>query len=129
MKHSLLRLTADYGGMMNAALCMVHCAAGPILLALWGAQVKEMGPWDMGFLLVSGVLVVGATWRMSSWGLRVALWSFFTLFAGAMLLAEKYPALELVQYAASLGLIGTHLLNLRHGRRCLAQDRANGCQA
>ena len=123
MKHSLLRLTADYGGMVNAALCIIHCAAGPVLLALWGAHLKEIGPLDIGFLLVSAVLVAGATWRMSSWGLRAALWGFFALFAGAMLLVEEYPAVHLVQYAASVGLIGTHLLNLRHGRRCLAQAR------
>ena len=118
MNHSLLRLTADYGGILNGGLCIVHCAAGPLLLALWGARAGTgPGPGDVLFLVVSGILIVGATWRMSAWWLRGALWGFFTLFALAMMLAVRYPGMQMVHYAASLGLIGTHLLNLRHARR------------
>ena len=125
MKHSLLRLTADYGGILNAGLCIVHCAAGPLLLAWWGVRAgagAALG--DTLFLAVSGILILGATWRMSVWWLRGALWGFFGLFALAVLLAARYPAMELVQYAASLGLIGTHALNLRHGRRLARAEAA-----
>ncbi|HEX8349925.1 MAG TPA: recombinase family protein [Hymenobacter sp.] len=38
----------------------------------------------------------------------------FALFAAASLLAERWPGLEAVQVAASVGLIGTYLLNQRH---------------
>ena len=130
MKHSLLRLTADYGGILNAGLCIVHCAAGPLLLALWGARAGTgPGPGDTLFLMASGILILGATWRMSAWWLRGALWGFFILFALAMLLAARYPGMELVQYAASLGLIGTHLLNLRHGRRIARAEAARQIKA
>jgi len=122
MKHSLPRVWADYGGVVNATLCLLHCAAGPLLLAWWsGTQGAEPSSyWDALFLVLSGVLIVGATWRLSSPGLRLALWFFFALFAATVLLADRWPWLELVQYAASLGLAGTHLLNLRHCRRCAA---------
>ena len=122
MKHSLPRVWADYGGIVNATLCLLHCAAGPLLLAWWsGTQHAAPAPyWDALFLVLSGVLVVGATWRLSSLGLRLALWAFFALFAATVLLADYWPWLELVQYAASLGLVGTHLLNLRYCRRCAA---------
>jgi hypothetical protein len=104
--------------MLNAVLCLLHCAAGPLLLAWWSGQKKEPDPlWDLLFLLVSGVLVVGATWRLTAWRLKVALWAFFALFAVSILLANDYPLMELAQYGTSVGLLGTHLLNLRHCRR------------
>lgn len=116
-----LRRVADYGGVLNAGLCIVHCAAGPLLLTFFagsGAVLSE--GWGVAFLLVSGLLVGLATRRLSSAGLRRALWGFFGLFGVAMLLAARWPWLEAVQYAASAGLMATHLLNLRHCRRCAA---------
>jgi hypothetical protein len=118
----LFRRAADYGGILNAALCGVHCAAGPVLLA-WcgthhaGAVAEHL---EVVFLVLSGVLVALATWRQSSTWLRLALWVLFAAFTTAALLAERWPGLELVQYGASVGLIGAHLLNQRHCHRCVA---------
>lgn len=115
-----IRLAADYGGVLNSGLCLLHCAAGPLLLAFWGVQHHQAEQWETGFLMTSGLLVALATGRMSSKGLRLALWGCFGLFAVAQLLAVRYPWLELVQYAASAGLIATHLVNMRYCRRtCL----------
>ncbi|WP_375378177.1 MerC domain-containing protein [Hymenobacter cellulosilyticus] len=123
MKNHVPRILADYGGILNAGLCLVHCAIGPLLLTWWtGTRGTEPAPyWDSLFLLSSGVLVAVAAWRLSSWRLRVALWAFFSLFAVTVLLAERWPELEIIQYAASLGLLTTHLLNLRYCRRCAMQ--------
>ncbi len=113
--------------MLNAALCVLHCAAGPVLLAFWGSQADtEDGILDLLFLGLSAGLALLATWRLSSPGLRGALWGFFGLFAATTLLADHYPVLRWVQYAASLGLMGTHLLNLRYCRRCAATPAASG---
>jgi hypothetical protein len=117
MKLSRVRLWADYGGVLNAGLCAVHCAAGPFILALWGGKPgKDSG--DLIFLLLSVVLVAAASGRLSTWRLRLALWTGLALFAATVLLADRYPVLEYVQYVVSFGLIGVHLLNLRHCRRC-----------
>ncbi|MBO3270973.1 MULTISPECIES: MerC domain-containing protein [Hymenobacter] len=120
MKPSLSRVWADYGGIVNATLCLLHCAAGPLLLAWWsGTQSAALSShWDTLFLVLSGVLVMGATWQLTARWLRLSLWSCFALFAVTVLLADRWPWLELVQYAASLGLVGMHLLNLRQCRRC-----------
>ncbi|UOQ51134.1 MerC domain-containing protein [Hymenobacter cellulosivorans] len=120
MKEYLPRALADYGGILNAGLCLVHCAAGPVLWAWWSGSrgAEPAAYWDTVFLLVSGVLVAAATRRLVSWRLRVAFWAFLGLFAITVLLAGRWPELEMVQYAASFGLLGTHLLNLRHCRRC-----------
>ncbi|HEX8656406.1 MAG TPA: MerC domain-containing protein [Hymenobacter sp.] len=112
---SVFRRAADYGGVLNAMLCTVHCAAGPLLLAWWGTHNpgKAAEQWELGSLVMSGMLVALATWRQCSTQLRWALWLLFALFAGTGLLAKWWPGLELVQYAASAGLIAAHLLN-RH---------------
>ncbi|UOG72961.1 MerC domain-containing protein [Hymenobacter tibetensis] len=117
-----LQRAADYGGIGNALLCLLHCAAGPALLAWWGTQQASATAeyWEQSFLVLSGVLVALATWQHSTRKLRLALWLLFSLFAVAGLLAEQWPLLEFVQYAASVGLMVTHLLNQRHCR-CSAQ--------
>ncbi|MGY3089926.1 hypothetical protein ACVWYF_002974 [Hymenobacter sp. UYAg731] len=116
------RRAADYGGVLNAVLCGVHCAVGPLLLVWWGTRNPGATAerWELAFLVLSGVLVALATRRHSSTGLRLLLWGLFAVFAAAALLAERWPALQAVQYAASAGLIAAHLLNQRHCRRCVA---------
>jgi hypothetical protein len=110
-----IRLLADYGGALSAGLCLLHCAAGPLLLVWWGRQpIADDG--DLIFLLLSAGMVVLATWT---------LWTGLALFAATVLLADRYPLLEYVQYAVSIGLLGTHLLNLRHCRRCLTRAAAD----
>ncbi|AWM32503.1 MerC family mercury resistance protein [Hymenobacter nivis] len=73
-KSSWLRQAADYGGVLNAGLCLVHCAAGPLLLVLFAGTGAALSKgWDVAFLLLSVLLVGLATRRTSSSGLRGAL--------------------------------------------------------
>ena len=124
MRDFSFRRAADYGGVFNAVLCGVHCAAGPLLLAWWGTRNPGATAerWELAFLVLSGVLVALATRRHSSTGLRLVLWGLFGVFAAAALLAERWPALQLVQYAASAGLIAAHWRNQRHCCRCVASS-------
>jgi hypothetical protein len=122
MNFSRVRLWADYGGVLNAGVCAVHCAAGPFILAFWGVKpASSESAGDLIFLLLSGILVAAASGRLSTWQLRLALWTGLALFAATVLLADRYPVLEYVQYAVSFGLMGVHLLNLRYCRRCQLQ--------
>lgn len=113
-----LRRIADYGGIASAVLCGIHCAAGPLLLTWWGShQAPALAArGELVFLGASALLVGLATWQHSSGRLRLALWASLALFAAASLLAGRWPWLEAIQYLASAGLIGAHLLNHRHCR-------------
>lgn len=118
MNDSRLQQIADYGGVLNALLCVLHCAAGPLFLIWWGAHEHSAAAeyWELGFLGLSGIFVASATWKRSTPRLRLLLWGLFVVFALSGLLIEQWPPLEMVQYAASAGLIGAHLLNQRYGR-------------
>ena len=122
MRAFSLRRAADYGGVLSAVLCGVHCAVGPLLLAWWGTPNSGATAerWELAFLVLSGILVALATRRPSPPGLRRVLRGLFAVFAAAALLAGRWPALQAVQYAASAGLIAAHWLNQRHCRRCVA---------
>jgi hypothetical protein len=119
-----LRGAADCGGILNATLCTIHCAAGPTLLAWWGTRTPGVVAerWELVFLVLSGVLVALASRRAATPGLRLALWGFFGLFAAAALLAEWWPWLQAVQYAASAGLLVAHLLNRRRAGCHVARE-------
>ncbi|RFP64307.1 MerC domain-containing protein [Hymenobacter lapidiphilus] len=124
MRTFSFRRAADYGGVLNALLCGVHCAVGPLLLAWWGTRNPGATAerWELAFLVLSGVLVALATRRHSSTRLRLMLWGLFAVFVVSALLAERWPLLQLVQYGASAGLIATHWLNQRHCRRCMTSS-------
>ena len=126
MRTFSFRQAADFGGVLNAVLCGVHCAVGPLLLAWWGTgnpgAMAER--WEQAFLVLSGLLIALATRRHSAPRLRLALWGLFAVFAAAALLAERWPVLQWVQYAASAGLIAAHLLNQWHCRRCVTSRAA-----
>ena len=113
MKRKIPQGVADFGGALNAGLCLVHCLAGPLLLAVWGSHTHTSEVWDIVFLVISGVLIALATRRSTTRAVRLALWGCFALFAAAWLLRTAYPWLEAVQYLASIGLIVAHIVNLR----------------
>ena len=104
----------------------MHCVAGPLVVAWWGSHLPDSAneSLELAFLGLSGLLVAVATGRHISTGLQRTLWMLFAVFAASTLLAERWPVLEMVQSAASVGLIGAHLLNQRHNRCCLVKRPA-----
>ena len=111
-----VRLLADYGGMLSTSLYLLR--GGAAAAGLLGPTAGYRGG-DWLFLVLSDGLIVAATRQCTTRPRRLALW--LALFAATVLLADRYPVLEQAQIAISLGLMGVHLLNLRHCRRCLTQ--------
>jgi hypothetical protein len=122
MKQDIPKGLADYGGALNAGLCLLHCLAGPLLLTWLGYQSQLSEAWELGFLVVSGGLVVIAG-RQVNKRLRMLMAGLFGLLVLAWALHEWLPALEVIQHGAAIGLIGAHFLNLRQHRRALAASQ------
>jgi hypothetical protein len=109
---------ADYIGITGSVLCIIHCLITPILLissSLLADRTLRIGflSLDYVFIGVNIVAVYLATRRASQRFVKVGLWTFLGLFAGALLLEDVHEAFEYLAYFASAGLIGLHLLNLR----------------
>lgn len=122
MKFDFLDKKADYLGIAGSVLCIVHCLLTPVLI-MTSTLMKDtfvrtsvLG-LDYIFIGVNIIAVYFATRHATSPAIKLALWGFLTLFAGALLLENTSRLFEYLTYVASVGLVLTHLLNLRQHRQ------------
>jgi hypothetical protein len=121
MKTDLLSRKADYIGITGSVLCIIHCLITPILLmstALMKHDELRFGylSLDYVFIIVNIIAVYFATRHHASPVIKRALWGFLTLFAVAIVLEDTNELFEYLGYAASAGLVVTHLVNIRQHR-------------
>jgi hypothetical protein len=121
---------SDWLGIAASVACLIHCAAGPILLALQplitGAALyehehhhNENSFWHYIFLGLALLAVWLSARRAHTLGIRLGLWASLSLFALGIFLEEAHSLLPtLLLYGGSLGLVMAHVLNLRHSRSC-----------
>jgi len=122
MKTDLLSRKADYLGITGSALCLIHCLVTPILLMT--TTVLHDGHLRIGYLSLDYVFigvntaaVYFATRSVGSSIIKKALWGFLTLLVVAITLEDVNDTFRLMGYAASAGLIVTHLINVRQHRQ------------
>lgn len=121
MKTDFLSRKADYIGITGSVLCIIHCLITPVLLmttALVQDSTLRFGylSLDYIFIGVNIVAVYFATRHHAQPLIRKALWGFLSVFSAAILLEEVNPLFAYVAYAASAGLVITHLINIRQHR-------------
>ena len=121
MKLDVVDKKADYIGITGSVLCLIHCMAAPVLVMtsnLFRNDTLRTGflSLDYVFIAVNIVAVYFAARSHTSSAIRIALWSFPFLFAVGLLLEGVSPVFEYLAYAASTGLVISHLINLRHHR-------------
>lgn len=121
MKWISLGQKADYFGITGSVLCIIHCLLTPIL-AMSSTFIRHDALWtgylsmDYVFIGINVLAVFSATRHETTKGIKIALWSFLSLFATALLLEEVNEIFEYVAYAASVGLVVSHLRNIRYCR-------------
>ncbi|MES2518504.1 MAG: MerC domain-containing protein [Bacteroidota bacterium] len=115
----------DYLGIISSGICLIHCLATPILFFVQRYFQKKLQSdayenqyWDYVFLLVSFIAVFSTTQHLKSRRIIVVFWAFFTLFAVAILFEDDFKYLNFLGYTSSIGLIITHLLNIKHCKKC-----------
>ena len=121
MKTDNLSRKADYIGITGSVLCIIHCLITPVLLlttSLLQDSTLRVGylSLDYVFIGVNIIAVYFATRHYAPPHIKFGLWGFLFLFATALLLEETAPAFQYIAYAASAGLVITHLLNIRQHR-------------
>jgi MerC mercury resistance protein len=118
MKIVLPRQKADYFGITGSVLCIIHCLITPLLVmssTLLKHDTIRVGFLSLDYLFIGvNILAVWSASRHTSWLIRGALWSFLVLFAAGLLFEDVHEAFAYGAYAASLGLVVTHLANIRY---------------
>lgn len=118
MKLELLNRKADYIGISGSVLCIIHCLITPVLLVSSSFLTNDtirVGylSLDYIFIGVNFVAVYFATRHVTTPAIKIGLWFFLSVFAVAIILEDVSEMFEYLGYAASLGLVLTHLTNIR----------------
>lgn len=118
----------DYLGIFGSGLCLLHCLATPVLIftrPYFQEKVSngvENHYWDYLFLLVCFVAVFSTTLHLESKKIATSFWLFFVPFAISILFEEDFKYLDFVGYGSSIGLIVTHLINIKHCKKCQTKN-------
>lgn len=119
---------ADQIGFTGSLFCLIHCilTSGIIVVSSAVSHIDEhahhshvldfWGYLDISMIIISGLAVYFAVRKTHSDFLKKSMWIFYLLYAVSMLV--KYIGYEpmwlaLLSYAASFGLIISHLVNLK----------------
>lgn len=129
---------ADFLGMSASVLCMIHCLALPLFVAL-GFVVKNMDGhaghdhhhdhghfhfhWDWHlldyfFIVLALVAVYQASKQAASRAIKLALWMSVSIFSIAILLHDWNQYMLVVSLLASVALFVTHLVNWKTHKKC-----------
>jgi len=118
MKIATINRRADFIGITGSILCIIHCLITPVAImtsTLLNHDALRIGFLSLDYLFIGvNIVAVWSASRHTSWRIRAALWSFLALFAAGLLLEDVHEGFEYVAYAASLGLVITHLANIRY---------------
>lgn len=113
MSHSTIsrpRL-ADGLGIVNSALCIVHCLAMPVLIAA-GASFFQHPLIGWAFVILAYLAVRSAIRSRNNARIALILGIGWALFAVGIVLESQYTGLEALTYIGSTVLIAGHLLNV-----------------
>lgn len=120
MSTSLLRNRADLIGMTGSVLCIIHCLVTPVLVmtsTLLRDETLRTGFLSLDYVFIGvNIIAVWSASRHTSVPIKVALWGFLALFAAGLLLEDISEWFEYGAYVASVGLVLTHLANIRYCR-------------
>jgi hypothetical protein len=101
---------ADGLGIVNSALCIVHCLAMPVLVAA-GASFFQHPIISWGFVILAYLAVRSAIRSRNNARTALVLGIGWALFAAGIVLESRYEGLETLTYMGSTALIAGHLLN------------------
>lgn len=117
--HSSFSNKADVVGIVASSVCIIHCLLTPFVAVLFSGILKEKYELlNFVFLLVSLISVVLSV-RSSKHNLFKGLFIYFWVQLSVALVFEDVNIIfTLMMYFAAIGLIVTHVLNIKHCKKC-----------
>lgn len=110
---------ADAIGIGISSLCLLHCIATPVLIALGAAFFTQPAVTYL-FLATSFTAVFKATEYSTNTKITLLLWISFWGFMFSILFEEEYFLLHYTTYFFSVLVILGHILNIKHCKSCKA---------
>lgn len=107
---SRLLRSGDGLGILNSALCLVHCLAMPVFIAV-GASFMQHPSVTWGFIALAFLAMRSAIRSRNNAAVAMVLGIGWGVFAVGMALEGAHPALENLTYIGSGLLILGHVLN------------------
>jgi hypothetical protein len=102
--------TGDGLGILNSALCLVHCLAMPVFIAV-GASFMQHPSVTWGFIALAFLAVRSAVRSRNNPMMAMLLGIGWGVFAAGMALEGVHPLMESLTYVGSALLILGHVLN------------------
>ena len=117
MSNTLNPKKFDIIGILSSSICLIHCLATPLLMAIGAGFFTN--PWfEHLFVLISFLSIYKATQKSNHFKLSVFLWISFAGFAACIFFEEWHHDIHYVGYFFSLLIIIGHLLNIKHCQKC-----------
>lgn len=117
-----LRIKSDWLGISAAGLCLIHCMVFPIIVLAGGAINEEFhDKWhflDFIFLAIGFIAVRYSSRSTHYTWIKWMMWITYITLSLALIFRESLYWLEYLSYAASLGLITVHIINIYKGQSC-----------
>jgi hypothetical protein len=104
--------SGDGLGILNSAICIVHCLAMPVLIAA-GASFFHHPLVGWTFVILDYLAVRSAIRSRNNARTAMVLGIGWAVFAVGVILEPIHPDLELLTYIGSAVLILAHLINLK----------------
>jgi hypothetical protein len=109
----------DLVGITGSALCLAHCMVLPVIFIYNGEQHHHHDQWlgidiDYYFLAIAAIAVYFTTKKSGPVLIKVALWVSLIACLAGIALHDYIPFLKYVLYIGSIGLIASHIINIRH---------------
>jgi len=102
--------SGDGIGIINSTLCLVHCIAMPVLLAI-GASFVQHPSVSWCFIVLAFIAIRSAVRGKKNAPVALVLGIGWAMFACGMAMEGAYPRFEVLTYLGSALLIIGHILN------------------
>jgi len=112
--------TADYTGILNAVICLLHCLLPAVLSGL--GIITEYPIVTYFFVIISFITIYQSTKKTRTYLISLLFWVSFLGFLFSTLFQEEYEWLHYSGYLFAILIIIGHILNIKHCRECSKQN-------
>ena len=110
---------SDIVGIIASSICIVHCVITPLIAVLFSKIVKEKYELlNYVFLIISLISVIISIKTTKNELLKGLLLFFWIQLSVGLVLEDKNIIFSILMYFSALGLIVTHILNIKYCKNC-----------